>query len=332
MRRYKGQMTLLDNTALEALSDTEKNLYRYFRPTLAAINNFVKDTQKITEIMYNADETVWIDNAGKLKQLPITCETKDKESITRALAGIAGKYIGSINNKFELATNLETKFLTGRFHALLPPVTNGIAISIRIPPRKIMTLDELVERQTLTKKHAAMLANAVAERKNIIISGATGSGKTTILNALLNTFTNQMQRIVTIEDTLEIQSQHKNTVSFLIGKNFSYGDAIRASLRMRPDRIFIGEIRDGETALELAKAWRTGHPGGIATIHAENTHYALDRIIDLFGEVVVNPSERLARNAIDIIIQVKKQIVRGTQVRKLTEITHVEKITNEGGN
>lgn len=165
-----------------------------------------------------------------------------------------------------------------------------------------------------------MLARAVADRRNILIAGGTGTGKTTLVNALLAEMAGTGDRIVLIEDTRELQCTAPNCVAMRTCDGIvSLADLVRSSLRLRPDRIPIGEVR-GSEALDLLKAWGTGHPGGIGTIHASSAHGALLRMEQLIQEAVVTVPRALLAQTIDLVAV----LVREGAGRRLSEIAIVE--------
>ena len=161
----------------------------------------------------------------------------------------------------------------------------------------------------LTEAHADELRAAAIERRNILISGGTGSGKTTLANALLAEPAFADDRVFLIEDTPELQCSAWDVVPVLtrrFPKPITVVDLVRDALRMRPDRIIIGEMRDGSAALETLKAWNTGHPGGLSTIHANSAEEALTRLADLLSEVTARTPTRLIRHAVDLVVHIQR--------------------------
>jgi type IV secretion system protein VirB11 len=174
----------------------------------------------------------------------------------------------------------------------------------------------------ITEAQAAIFRQAIADRQNILIGGGTGSGKTTIAGALINEMVEQSEaseRYVIIEDTLEIQCRAENLVQLHTSENTDLTRLVRATMRLRPDRIIIGEVRGGE-ALALLKAWLTGHPGGVTTIHANNAKSALTRLSSLVQEAGVPPQPELIAETIQLIAF----IARTARGRRVTELVRVE--------
>lgn len=196
-----------------------------------------------------------------------------------------------------------------RFQGVLPPVAWGPAFSIRKRPPVVWRLDDYVAQGVLTPDQAEVLRQAVAARRNILISGGAGSGKTTLANALLAEPAFADDRVFLIEDTPELQCSAWDLVAVLTRRHpkpIGVVDLVRDALRMRPDRIVIGEMRDGAAALETLKAWNTGHPGGLSTLHANSAEDVLPRLEDLLQEVVVRPSRRAIVQAVDLLVHIRR--------------------------
>jgi len=213
-----------------------------------------------------------------------------------------------------------------RFEGLLPPVVTAPAFAIRKPAVAVFTLDDSVAAGILTVAQAEGLRNAVRNRQNILVAGGTSTGKTTLTNALLAEIAKTADRVVLIEDTRELQCKSANLVALRTKDGVaSLSDLVRSSLRLRPDRIPIGEVRGAE-ALDLLKAWGTGHPGGVGTIHAGTALGALRRLEQLIQEAVITVPRELIAETIDVIAVLSG---RGAD-RRLTELARVDGLTTEG--
>ena len=178
------------------------------------------------------------------------------------------------------------------------PVVSSPAFAIRKRPEVVFTLDEYVAGGMMTEAQAAIIRAAAVARQNMLIVGGTGSGKTTLANAILAEPAFAEDRVVLIEDTAELQCSAADQIQMLTKRTepqVTMTDLVRDTLRLRPDRIIIGEVRDG-SALDLLKAWNTGHPGGLATIHANSAAEGLTRLEDLIGEV----TQRIPHRAISL--------------------------------
>ncbi|MBR2119670.1 MAG: P-type conjugative transfer ATPase TrbB, partial [Afipia sp.] len=213
-----------------------------------------------------------------------------------------------------------------RFEGLLPPVVAAPAFAIRKPAVAIFTLDDYVLAGIMTSEQAIALRQAVSSRKNILVAGGTSTGKTTLTNALLAEVAKTSDRIVLIEDTRELQCKAPNLVALRTRDGVvSLSDLVRSSLRLRPDRIPIGEVRGAE-ALDLLKAWGTGHPGGIGTIHAGSALGALRRLEQLIQEAVVTVPRALIAETVNVIAVLAG---RGAD-RRLSELAHVAGLGTSG--
>ncbi len=224
----------------------------------------------------------------------------DRETAIRLLAHEAGETVGE--ERPALATILPDS--AARVQALLPPLVEAPVLAIRKRPAFIYTLADYVRDGVATPAQAAMLSEAVARGRNIVVAGGTGSGKTTLLNALLAEPAFAASRVVILEDTAELQIASANAVQLLTKRTdppVTMRDLVQMTLRLRPDRIVVGEVRDG-AALEVLKAWNTGHPGGLLTLHANSAADALARLEDLCMEAVAAPPKRLIQAAVDLIV------------------------------
>jgi type IV secretion system protein VirB11 len=189
-----------------------------------------------------------------------------------------------------------------RFEGILPPVSLAPCFSIRKPAARIYTLMDYVADGIMSAEAARLLSLAVVDRRNILVAGGTSSGKTTLANALLAEMAHLDERVILIEDTRELQCAASDTVALRTRAGMvSMADLVRSTLRLRPDRIIVGEVR-GPEALDMLKAWNTGHPGGIATVHANSAVSALYRLEQLVQEAVITVPRRLIAEAIDMIV------------------------------
>jgi type IV secretion system protein VirB11 len=189
-----------------------------------------------------------------------------------------------------------------RFEGLLPPVATGPCFSIRKPAGRVYTLADYVSDGIMSAEAARTLAGAAVDRRNVLVAGGTSSGKTTLANALLAEIAAFDERVILIEDTRELQCSAPDTVALRTRPGVvGMADLVRSTLRLRPDRIIVGEVRGAE-ALDMLKAWNTGHPGGIATVHANSAPAAMHRLEQLIQEAVVTVPRRLIAEAIDVVV------------------------------
>jgi type IV secretion system protein TrbB len=210
-------------------------------------------------------------------------------------------------------------------HAAVPVVA-APTFAIRKPAAAVFTLDDYVASGIMRPSQATALRDAVVRRRNVLVAGGTSTGKTTLVNALLAEVAKTGDRVVLIEDTRELQCRAPNLVSLRTKDGVaSLSDLVRSSLRLRPDRIPIGEVRGAE-ALDLLKAWGTGHPGGIGTIHAGTAMGALRRLEQLVQEAVVTVPRALIAETIDVIAVLTG---RGGE-RRLADLAVVEDLDSDG--
>ena len=254
----------------EAISRGARMLRSALGPAIA---RYLEDAS-IVEVMLNPDGRLWIDRLSSgLTDTGESLSAADGERIVRLVAHHVGAEVhaGAPRVSAELPETGE------RFEGLLPPVVAAPAFAIRKPAVAVFTLDDYVAAGIMTSEQAEALRSSVAERRNILVAGGTSTGKTTLTNALLAEVAKTADRVVLIEDTRELQCKAPNLVALRTKDGVvSLSDLVRSSLRLRPDRIPVGEVRGAE-ALDLLKAWGTGHPGGIGTIHAGTALGALRR-------------------------------------------------------
>jgi type IV secretion system protein TrbB len=277
----------------------------------------------VVEVMLNPDGRLWIDRfADGLIDTGERLSPGDGERIVRLVAHHVGAEVhpGSPRVSAELPETGE------RFEGLLPPVVAAPAFAIRKPAVAVFTLDDYVAAGTMSAGQAAALGAAVADRQNILVAGGTSTGKTTLTNALLAEVAKSADRVVLIEDTRELQCDAPNLVALRTKDGVaSLSDLVRSSLRLRPDRIPIGEVRGAE-ALDLLKAWGTGHPGGIGTIHAGSALGALRRMEQLIQEAVVTVPRAMIAETIQFIAVLAG---RGSD-RRLAELARVQGLGSDG--
>lgn len=259
----------------------------------------------VIEIMLNTDGKIWIDKLGE----GMSCT--GSMSAVNALA-----LLGTIADSLDTVITKESPILEGelpidgsRFEGLIPPVVARPTFAIRKKALMIFTLDDYVKQKVMTQEQRQSIRHAVKMKKNILVVGGTGSGKTTLTNAIIAEMVDvtPKDRLVIMEDTAEIQCAAKNAVILRTSINISMQKLLRATMRLRPDRIIVGEVRGAE-ALALLKAWNTGHPGGIATLHANSADGGLVRLEQLIGESGIHADmKNLIDEAVDLIIFIEKK-------------------------
>lgn len=288
-------------------------------PSIAA---WLEDTA-IVEVMLNPDGRLWVDRLAEgLADTGKRLAAADGERIVRLVAHHVGAEVHAARPR----VSAELPETGERFEGLLPPVVIAPTFAIRKPAVAVFTLDDYVAAGIVKAAQAEGLQNAVRERQNILVAGGTSTGKTTLTNALLAEVAKTADRVVLIEDTRELQCKSENLVALRTKDGVaSLSDLVRCALRLRPDRIPIGEVRGAE-ALDLLKAWGTGHPGGIGTIHAGTALGALHRLEQLIQEAVLTVPRALIAETIDVIAVLSG---RGSD-RRLAELVRVEGLSPDG--
>ncbi|NKB82803.1 MAG: P-type conjugative transfer ATPase TrbB [Nitrospirales bacterium] len=277
------------------------------------------ENNQIVEVLVNPDGAVWVDEIGLgLRKTGAWMGAPEVERAIRLMATAQHAQVG-LHNASLAATIPGYGF---RIQGDLPPIVERPTLSIRKPASLVYSLQDYVEHAIVTEEHAALLRHSVLTKKNIIVSGGTGSGKTTLTNALLKVASSTTDRMVLIEDNRELQCDSDNKVGLLTNVDYPMRRAVMDTLRRRPDRIIIGEIRDG-AALDLLKSWNTGHPGGISTIHANDPIGALHRLCTLIEEVVLHAPKELVGEAVDLVVHIQRDHAHPGG-RRVTGIMHVD--------
>ncbi|WP_448662495.1 P-type conjugative transfer ATPase TrbB [Sphingomonas sp. CJ20] len=304
-------------------SEAQRRGARMLRTALGAGIAGWLDDPEIVEIMLNPDGRLWIERLGTgLAATDLSLPPADGERIIRVVA----HHVASDVHAGAPRVSAELPGTGERFEGLLPPVVAAPTFAIRKPAVAVFTLDEYVAAGILAPWQCAVLRGGVAARDNILVAGGTGTGKTTLANALLAEIAESGDRVVLIEDTRELQCTAPNLVAMRTRDGVaSLAELVRSALRLRPDRIPIGEVR-GPEALDLLKAWSTGHPGGFGTLHAGSALGALRRLEQLIQEAVVTVPRPLIAETIGLIAV----LVRAPGGRRLAELARVEGLDAAG--
>lgn len=314
------QKTLLEEMILEITS-------------LGKIHHLMEDPT-VSEVMVNSPTEIWIERKGKLVLTDVTFrDDEEAMSLARKIVGHVGRRID--NNSPIVDARLPDG---SRVHIVIPPIAmKGVTITIRKFFQDKLTIEDLIKFGSITRNAAIFLEAAVHSRANIIVSGGTGSGKTTTLNIVSNFVPND-ERIITIEDSAELQLNNDHVVKLESRPKNQEGegeitirDLVKASLRMRPERIIVGEVRDG-SAFDLLQAMNTGHDGSMATTHSNSPDACINRIANLVLQAGFTLPDKAIREiiyqAVDIIIQISR-LKDGS--RKITHISEVAAYDPESG-
>jgi type IV secretion system protein VirB11 len=279
------------------------------------------DDATVVEIMLNPDGRLFIERLGH--------GVTEAGVMTPAAAEVV---IGSVAHVLQSEADDERPIISGelpigghRFEGLLPPIVAGPAFTIRRRASRLIPLDDYVTSKIMTEAQASAIRSAIDARMNIVISGGTGSGKTTLANAIIAEIVLSApdDRMVILEDTAEIQCAAENAVCLHTSDTIDMARLLKSTMRLRPDRIIVGEVRDG-AALTLLKAWNTGHPGGVTTIHSNTAMSALRRLEQLTAEASQQPMQEVIGEAVDLVVSIE----RTGKGRRVREVIHIEGYRN----
>jgi type IV secretion system protein VirB11 len=279
------------------------------------------DDPTVVEIMLNPDGRLFIERLGH-----------GMAPAGEMAAAAAETVIGSVAHALQSEADHERPIVSGelpigghRFEGLLPPVVTAPSFTIRRKASRLIPLDDYVAARVMSESQAQLIRSAISSRLNIVISGGTGSGKTTLANAIIAEIvrTEPDDRIVILEDTAEIQCAAENAVALHTTDSIDMGRLLKSTMRLRPDRIIVGEVRDG-AALTLLKAWNTGHPGGITTVHSNTAMSALRRLEQLTAEASQQPMHDVIGEAVDLIVSIE----RTPKGRRVRDVLHVERFAD----
>lgn len=301
-------------------ASSNTRLVRKLREALGATICAALDDDHVVEVMLNPDGRLFVERLG------------DGIELMGALKpGAAEIIIGSVAHALQTEADEDRPIISGelpigrhRFEGLLPPVVSAPSFTIRRRASRLIPLEDYVTSGVMTEPQADEIGRAIVDRLNIVVSGGTGSGKTTLANAVIAEIvrSHPEHRLLILEDTAEIQCAAENAVSLHTTDSVDMARLLKSTLRLRPDRIIVGEVRDG-AALTLLKAWNTGHPGGITTIHANSAISALRRLEQLVAEVSQQPMPEVIGDAVDLVVAIERTAT-GRRVRDVMRLSGFE--------
>lgn len=302
---------------ISARQEFDKRIQEKLRRELGPLVCDLLADPKVQEIMLNPDGTLWVDRHGEQMAAVGFMSATQAESLMGTVASTLKTQITAINPILECELPLDGS----RFEALIPPLVSAPTFTIRRKASAIFTLEQYVSSGIMTFEQSTAIKNAIAQKKNILVVGGTSSGKTTLTNAIIDYMPtcNPDDRIVIIEDTGELQCSAKNVVQLRAVDHVDMTRLLKATLRLRPDRILVGEVRDG-AALALLKAWNTGHPGGAATVHANSALAGLIRLQQLVAEATEAPMHTLIAEAVDYVVMIERTET-SRRIKEIVEVT-----------
>lgn len=325
----RDQITRLDAKLRRELGET----------VLAALKD-----ERCEDIVLNPDSRLWAKRQNAGFECIGTMPATQAEMVLATIAAYRETVVSHVRPILETELPLDGS----RFEGLVPPVVRRPIFAIRLRPKRVFTLDEYERGGILTEHadarnaqrrrdgfresvkglpHAEILRQAVVAKKNILIVGSTGSGKTTLVNAILDAMAKlaPRDRVISIEDTMELQCAVENSVDLRAVGSVTMLDCLRACMRLKPTRIVVGEVRGAEAHVML-KAWNTGHPGGVATVHANDALSGLVRLESLVAEATAAPQQSLIAEAVDLVVFIDEEtsLAAGRKVRELLLVTGYE--------
>jgi type IV secretion system protein VirB11 len=303
------------------LEDRSRRLCEKLQRELGrTVDEALRDPEVI-EVVLNPDGRLWAERLGGTMQ-----------PIGEMSASNAESLMATVASAMETTVTRENPIIEGelptdgsRFEGLLPPVVSSPAFAIRKRASRLFTLDDYVARGIMTADQQKEIVSAVAERRNVLVVGGTGTGKTTLTNGIIQTIADvsPQHRLVILEDTVEIQCRSANVVQLRTSDTVTMQQLLRATMRLRPDRIIVGEVRGAE-ALALLKAWNTGHPGGVATVHANGAEAGLLRLEQLVEEGLQGGRANAAvvAQAVGLVVVIEKTAAApGRRISQLVQVS-----------
>ena len=300
---------------------TRRNLAKLRREMGEQVRAAMDDPQ-VVEVMLNPNGSVWTDTLGK--GMEYLCDMSDVQALQ--MLGTIAHMLGTVINANNPKVEGELPGDGSRVEGVIPPIVLHPSFNLRKKASAVFPLSSYVDSGRASPEDADILREAVKSRKNILVVGGTGTGKTTFVNAIINEMKllTPQHRILILEDTAELQCSMDNFVAMRSNDGFSMQDLLKIVMRQRPDRIIVGEVR-GKEALDMIKAWNTGHPGGVCTVHANDARAGLLRIEQLISEISQTPMRELVGEAIDVVAFLIRDPKLGP---KLAELIAVDGVKN----
>jgi type IV secretion system protein TrbB len=298
---------MTDESKIPGHEESSRRLAESMKRQLGAFCKLLSE-RDVVELMLNADGRLWVDRLGRSMATVGALPVSAAESFIATVASTLRGTITRENPILECELPQQPPFDGSRFEALVPPVVSAPVFTIRRKASAVFSLEDYERQGIMTAAwQRAAIEMAVAERQNILVVGGTTTGKTTLTNAIIAQMVKAApdHRLVIIEDTAEIQCAAPNAVITRATDTVDMQRLLKATLRLRPDRIIVGEVRGGE-ALAMLKAWNTGHPGGVCTVHANHARAGLTRIEQMIAEVSQTAMHALIGEAVNLIVSIER--------------------------
>ena len=289
---------------------------------------------QVLEIMLNPDGRLFVEEFGSGKIHVADMKSSQAESIVNTVAAMLDTTVGYDRPNLECELPLDGS----RFSALCPPVVASTSFTIRRKATRIFTLENYLEKGILNQNQYNYIIHTIKNKRNIIVGGGTGSGKTTFLNAVIHAISvfSEDDRLIIIEDTGELQCSAKDYVTMRTGAKFTMNDCLKTTMRFRPDRIIVGEVR-GSEAMSLLKSWNTGHEGGAGTLHANSPIQAIKRLQSLIAEAPEASNytpemiSSLIGEAVHVVIYIckDKEAPAGRKISEIIQVSGYDRVNHE---
>lgn len=284
--------------------------------------NLLND-KNVIEIYLNDNKKLWIDTLSEGRKFTgIEIDPQTSKNIIYLIANSVNAEVNEQNPTIDAELPTENG---ERFSGLLPPVVKNPSFAIRKKAIKIFSLEDYVKNGIMTEQQLEIIKNAAKNRENMLVVGGTSTGKTTLTNAIIKEISKYKDRLILIEDTQELQCETEDRLFLRSTDHVTIRKLLTQTLRLRPDRIIIGEIRDG-AALNLIKAWNTGHPGGVCTLHANSSLEGLEQLESYISEVSMQEQKKTISKTVNLVINIRKIGLE----RKIYEILKLNGLDENG--
>lgn len=280
----------------------------------------------VVEVMLNDDGRLWIESRGEMRHVGMIAA----DDAMAILSQVSSALNGELSKQAPFVEGELVLFNGERFEGVAPPVVERAIFAIRKKASRLYRFADYIRDGVMTFSQAEIIRKSLLNRENVLVIGGTGSGKTTFCNAMLAEVSELLPtvRMLLLEDTRELQCALENRSFLRTSPWTTMADISLAVNRLRPDSISVGEVRAGAPALALLKLWNTGHPGGVATAHANSAYEGLTRLDQLIQEVSAHPQRILIGEAVNVVVFLKKEM-RGRRVKEIVRVNGYDEVTKQ---